>query len=206
VHSRSTPYAFTRRPSNTLILGLDQVRESLKDGSALQVVNQVVGAASEATNDPQHLAKSHVRSLEKDLEPTARAERYANLTWRLISDVQSRCPLILGDLGPLAKYSASDTSLVSPVTENSQPLLLCLPVSPTLLLLGSEPGAPIPSPDEVNLASAELSCEYIIGSQRTPDESHLQNRIGERAELMSPEEISRSVSSAFGDLMKDPSL
>jgi hypothetical protein len=76
----------------------------------------------------------------------------------------------------------------------------------TLLLLGSEPGAPIPSPDEVNLASAELSCEYIIGSQRTPDESHLQNRIGERAELMSPEEISRSVSSAFGDLMKDPSL
>jgi hypothetical protein len=99
-------------------------------------------------------------------------------------EVQSASTLILGDCCVIAADADGNTGALTKIGRERRRVLL--PISPTQILVGYEAGEPsVPvDPDEINLASAEMSHSVIYASSAGDRERALATAIGRRAELL----------------------
>ncbi len=112
-------------------------------------------------------------------QPSDSLKLWRNLHWRV--EEFPRGSLILGD-APVLQVN-KDSSIVSVFFGEGQRAMIVLPISDTLLLLGSEePNAKPPALDTLNHSSAELSLLFFVSSQnRAEYEGVYHGLVGRRA-------------------------
>jgi len=138
-------------------------------------------------SEQQIVANSHRNSLYKLFEGCARAEDLATLEWRVERATCDR--MILGDVATVGRAAGSST-FQNVMTLEGVPALICLPISSDAVLVGSQIGCVEPLDFRaINLASVELSRSFFVSSQNSQMESAYRERLGDRSELLTEEDI-----------------
>lgn len=102
---------------------------------------------------------------------------------------KSPSPLLLGDIGPLVRERGS-REFVPLMMRTPPDACIMLPLSPSLLLIGSPDGkARAPSTKRLNLATVQLSHEFVVGNMPHKEMEKLRPMLATRASEHSPEVI-----------------
>ncbi len=159
-------------------LALDAARSPFMAAAARSFGERLHAEAGQMTE------RAHIDALGRTLPGRGtRFEWLRSARWN-IADVNE--PLILGDVGPVAFSQAGsfEIGLMGP----AKMAALLLPVSPHQVVIASEASVHFETP-ALNRATAELSRDFFVASERTQVEDQLQNLIGSRAELLSEAEL-----------------
>lgn len=165
----------------------ESFRRWLRRGAEAHIRQQAARHKEQLTpilGQVEELTKSTFnKSLKKYLQPgeegdlPPRYERYRQLYWK-VQDLE-RGSLILGDVTVLqfenqsGKFSAAYDGLDGDV--------ILLPLSDDLLVIGEyRDVSNLPTPQEINRASAELSFHFFIASQNSDQEQDYQKLLGYR--------------------------
>ncbi len=137
-------------------------------------------------------AQAHIKSLSESQIPAVRVQILQTLAWSIARTNHKE--IILGDAGAVAR-EMDDTQFKHPLAlEFSRLGMLCCPIGSSSVLVGRAVGLDHSfSAAEINQASAELSREFFVASERNQSFDVLQNVIGKRADIMSPEEIRKLI-------------
>jgi hypothetical protein len=159
---------------------LDAAQSPLMTGTLRNLAEKLHAGAGKMTE------RAHLDALERILPGGGtRFEWLRSALWKVIP-VNER--LILGDVGPVALTEAGGFELGLTPPEKMAALLL--PVSPHQLVVAGGVSVPF-EVSALNRATAELSRDFFVASERTPLEDQLQELIGSRAELLTDEELAR---------------
>ena len=127
-------------------------------------------------------------SLSKELAPRARVEELSSLHWDVVQAIGSR--LILGDVVVTARTERRSEYVHLTAADNNFPLIgVAVPLTPESALIGSRRAITSLNASELNEASAALSRDFFIASQRTTAEERLVDLLGTRADLFTKEQI-----------------
>ncbi len=134
---------------------------------------------------PEIVKGSHIKAMAKSLVPEPRAEQYRNLRWVVY---KSEVPLILGDVGCL--FELERNRFVSTSGKEDHLIRVFLPIAVDTLIVGtlaSELGDV--DIERVNTISASISLDFFVSSESSQRTQALSSVIGERAEILSRDEI-----------------
>ncbi len=139
------------------------------------------------------IKRSQAEALEKLNAPPQQKVMLSPLPWS-IKEYPSGT-FVLGDLGPLAIFTGSQT-LQPPIRGGSNLEALFLPISSDLLLVGNmKMGIDKFDPEALNIASVELSRDFFIASRNTDRERKYFSILGKRSSLITKEDMEQRVSS-----------
>jgi hypothetical protein len=137
----------------------------------------LLGQVGEIAKTTHNDALRKVLEADSKDDPTPRYNHYHQLHWR-VQSLESKA-LILGDAAVLQfeqrrrKFSMAFDSI------NKGDVIL-LPLSHDLLIIGSpEDFGPLPSPHEINCASAKLSFHFFVASENSERERTYQTLLGQ---------------------------
>lgn len=123
--------------------------------------------------------------LESDRNLEKRIQDLGGITWSV--EIYEAHSLVLGDIGPLVR---GDESGEWGRIFHGTPQVIWFPLSDRSLLVGeASSGTTRPDYEEVNLASAGNSFEFIVASQRTQREEEYQRQIGTRIDRATSEQL-----------------
>lgn len=169
--------------------------EQQAQSSALLEFLQQIGNQMMRPGLSQYVDSGHIRGLAKLLDSGGAPSTFAPREWSVVS--VSPSTLILGDGCVLASTPEGFRSLLG--AQNWEAVLV--PISSSTLLVGSRgQSEPVPNPEHVNIASAELSFSHIYSAQWTDLERRLSRSIAEGNVFLSEQEIADMVDRAWVDL------
>lgn len=147
-------------------------------------------------NMDEIIKNAQLKNLAAEGLPDARKKTFLAYHWYI--DSKPCGSYVLGDVGPIAKSSDS-TQLTLPYGFGD-PTFVCLPVASDELLVGGDnTDREKLEPEEINLASVELSREFFISNRNTEREMKYSECIGLRAELVKHPEIARGLEEAIDE-------
>jgi len=163
-----------------------------RSGKPLEWAHQMAVQARATINVNESIAQAHIKSLSESQIPAVRVQILQTLAWSIARTNHKE--IILGDAGAVAR-EIDDTQFKHPLAlEFSRLGMLCCPIGSSSVLVGRAVGLDHSfSAAEINQASAELSREFFVASERNQSFDDLQNVIGKRADIMSPEEIRKLI-------------
>jgi len=188
----------TRIPDATIDLALGGAAETLGVAGP-EVLGRFLATALDEQLNSGAMDGAHVDSVAKS-DPAVRTPRtraYSRLRWRTVSVADH---LVLGDVGPIARFRGSN-DFHHPLDRNAEETLqLMLPIAANRLLLGCSDGAAEP-PDvrAVNEASAELSGAFFVSGARSDDIERLQGRIRSRWRLLTDDQLNEIEKTMFAE-------
>ncbi|MDX2251041.1 MAG: DUF4238 domain-containing protein [Nitrospira sp.] len=162
------------------------MRQRLLDPSMRQLLREAILPSLNLIDTRESVQSAQRKALESDQHLDKRIDDLATIRWRIeLYDTHS---LILGDIGPLIRGNESEEW---GRVFHGTPRAVWFPLSDQSLLIGETiEGVENPNCDEVNVASAENSIEFIAASQNTHREEGYQKRIGTRVDRASPAQLS----------------
>jgi hypothetical protein len=132
--------------------------------------------------------KSQLSSLSKELATSTRVEQLSTLHWAVVPARGSR--LVLGDAVVIARTERRSEYVNLTAADDDFPLAaVVLPLTPESALVGSRGVITSLNASEINEASAALSRDFFIASQRTTAEERLLQVLGTRTDLFTKEQI-----------------
>ena len=161
---------------------LRQMESSIVNSAdTIEMLKLIVQLAKPMIDLPKAAREAQVKTLETDQALEKRADLLKVVQWSVVEYYQHA--LVLGDLGPIAKTTAS-AEWQQPIV-SGEPALICLPISSKHLLIGQRDTlTATPQPEAINIASVELSREIFVASQDTARERDYQSWLGRRATLI----------------------
>jgi hypothetical protein len=183
-----------KKPREFKALVRVKLAEAKQSGKVLEW-NQQVAEQARAVDVSRLVAQAHINSLTRSQIPDLRVKVLQALSWSLSKTNQP--VIILGDAGAMAR-DTDDPQFKNPFTLDFERIgMVCCPISSNAVLVGRAPGVDHTfAADEINLASAELSRDFFVASQRDQDFEDLQKVIRHRADLVSEEELRTIISEA----------
>lgn len=159
-----------------------------RSGKPLEWSQQIAKEARATVDVKKSMARAHIKSLTENQIPAARVRILQTLVWSIVRTNQNG--VVLGDAGAVAR-EIDDTKFRHPLALEFDRLgMLCCPIGSRSVLVGRAIGFEHPfSADEINQASAELSREFFVAAERNQSFDGLQRVIGNRADIMTPQEI-----------------
>ncbi len=136
----------------------------------------------------QLVTGAHLKALSQNIVPQPRVDRMAHLRWEFIRGPQKT--FILGDSVVIGAFQGVEglhslINVIGPIE------LVVLPLSDSLCIAGrSSAEIPLPDPNQINLASSEVSREFLVASQASEWEIAYYQRFGTRADTISERDIS----------------
>lgn len=159
-----------------------------RSGKALEWSQQIAKGARASVDVTKSMARAHIKSLTENQIPAARVQILQTLAWSIVRTTPNR--VVLGDAGAVAR-EIDGTQFKHPLAiEFDRIGMLCCPIGSMSVLVGRAIGFDHSfSADEINHASAEFSREFFVAAERNPSFDDLQRVIGNRADIMTPQEI-----------------
>lgn len=131
---------------------------------------------------------AQLSSLSKELAPCARVEELSLLHWGVVPARGAR--LVLGDVVVIAETERRSEYVNLTAADDNFPLVgVVLPLTPESALVGSRGAITSIEARKINEASAALSRDFFVASQRTTAEERLLRVLGTRADLFTKEQI-----------------
>jgi len=183
--ARQRPREFRARIGALLV-------ELNRSGKPLEWGQQLAKQARETVDVRTSIAQGHIKSLTKSQVPVERVRILRSMAWSIVRT--NLAEMVLGDAGAVAR-EIRDPQFKNPLALDFGKLgLLCCPIGSNAALVGRAVGLDHPfSADEINQASAELSRDFFVASERNQRFDDLQKIIGKRADIMSAEEIRKLI-------------
>lgn len=162
------------------------MRQMLLDPRMHHLLREIIPPCLDAIDTTNSVRSAQRKVLESDRYLDKRIDDLATIRWRV--ELYKTHSLILGDIGPLIRGNESEEW---GRVFHGTPCAVWFPLSDQSLLIGETIGGKRnPNCDEVNVASAENSIEFIASSQSTHREEGYQRRIGTRVDRASSEQLS----------------
>ncbi len=110
--------------------------------------------------------------------PTGIPRRYQHLEWSVRKSSEQN--LVLGDVGPISLRNSTNQYEPSAFVPKDDVAHVVLPIDASHVILGNSPGKPLVTIDfnQINLASAKLSREFIVARSATSLSSEIIENIG----------------------------
>lgn len=131
-------------------------------------------------------AKSgHIRALKEDVAPALKTERFRSLAYATLK--VNAGDMILGD--SIVLFEVEGPRRFKTLLEGKDALkAVYVPLAPAIVLVGA-PGPPSSVQGDLREAIGRSSFEYFIGHEESDENVALQEQVGGKAPLLSPEEI-----------------
>jgi len=145
-------------------------------------------------NIPKIITEAHLKALSKNIIPLKRISVIRQFKWKLL--VREQGSFILGDVGPIARISKSNSycSLLIGAQEFD---LVLLPISNSHLIVGSEHNYNEEiNIDFVNNSTSLCSIEYFVSSLNTDREKKYLRHLGRRSMILQ-ESVLRKMTREF---------
>jgi len=163
------------------------MREMLLHPDMHAVLRQMILPSLDEIDTAESVRSAQRQALESDRNLDKRIHAMGNIEWRI--EQYETHSLILGDIGPLIR---GDESKEWGRVLHGQPQVIWFPLSDRSLLIGEVPGtAQGPDCEDVNVASAENSIEFIVASQRTEREDKYHERIGSNVNYPTSDQLTQ---------------
>ncbi len=141
--------------------------------------------------------QGHLKALTQNLAPPAKSRNYSELELQLIDSPGVTLPL--GD--SVLIFEVNESGCYRSVHDSGDKLLrVYLPLSPSSALV-AHANAPLATMDHLPLAIAQCSLKYFISNARSAANEAHQARLGERAHLVSQEQINAILAECFGKIL-----
>jgi Protein of unknown function (DUF4238) len=155
----------------------ESIRDLMKERKIMEeLIPQFRDAISPSEMDIDGMVKAaHIDSLSESIEPQVRVSLYRGLHWFL--SVKKPGSYILSDAMVFCQKSNGDYRVILSVDEDFQSVFL--PISSQHLLIGTKEVENLDVDVEcINYASAYMSSDFFIASQRTKREAAYQKDLG----------------------------
>lgn len=166
-----------------------ELSKAKKNGQILKWGRYAAQGMRAGINVKEAMAQAHIDALDKNQIPPARVQILQKLRWSVVITPNPR-DLILGDIGAIAREAGVSGFKHPLAIEFNNIEMLCCPIGSGSALLALANGIDHPFlPDEINMASAELSRDFFVAAESNQRLRALQTVLGKRAEILSPDEI-----------------
>jgi len=130
----------------------------------------------------------HINALTKAIAPEPRMKTISHLHWQSVSYAPHS--FILGDVGVFGRSEGETIyrNLLSAASGRIE--IVVAPISHSVCLFGTSGEIELPSIEEINENSAQLSRELFLASRSTDREARYQAQLGKRAALVAETEFS----------------
>ena len=152
------------------------MREMLVHPNMHHILRQMILPSLDTIDTRESVRSAQRQILESDCNLEKRIRDLDSMTWRV--ELYEAHSLILGDIGPLIRGGGSEEW---GRVFHGIPQAVWFSLSDQSLLIGKTSGRMTrPECEEVNIASAGNSIEFIVASQRSQREEEYQRQIGTR--------------------------
>lgn len=183
-------------PSAKRKLARQMVAKQLRETDARSAYTSLLVEFRSSADISGMVAKAHIGALSKaGGAPPRLVSLLSEYEWT--TQKCSEPTWILGDVGCVAKRKGIE-QLCNPAMNLADVEVLMLPISATVLLTGRRSDAGLDlTPDLFNVAAAELSESFFVSAQNTERQCLYAQRIGDRFELISAEELRQIADECF---------
>ena len=143
---------------------------------------------------PKTAQYGHIKSMQRSPAPTARADRYKNLTYSIVKKLDGA---ILGDSLVLFRIN-SERRYKATLDADDEMIAVYLPIDSETVLVGANQHEKT-IPDDFSEAVARCSLKYFVAPENTKANQNLQGKIGSNTIFFTEDEKKRLASETLSE-------